>query len=68
MSFIHILERQSFGLQSFLFCLKMFKLSALLNSAGKSFQRIAPIVPTVEKPNFLVLVFRLFTLTPDLRL
>ena len=44
MNFLHILQGQSFGLQSFIFCLKIFKLSAFFSSAGKSFQRIAPIV------------------------
>ena len=28
MNFLHILQGQSFGLQSFIFCLKIFKLSA----------------------------------------
>ena len=55
MNFLHILQGQSFGLQSFIFCLKFFKLSAFFNSAGKSFQRIAPIVLTVSQPNLLVL-------------
>ena len=68
MNFLHILQGQSFGLQTFIFCLKIFKLSAFFNSAGKSFQRISPIVLTVSKPNLLVPMFRLFTVTPHLRL
>ena len=68
MDFLHILQGQSFGVQSFIFCLKMFKFSAFLNSAGKSFQRITPIVLTVSKPDLLILMFRQFTVTPDLRL
>ena len=51
-----------------IFCLELFKLSTFFNSAGKSFQRIPPIVLTVSKPNLLVLMFLLFTVTPDLRL
>ena len=68
MNFLHILQGQSFGPQSFIFLKKIIKLSAFFNSAGKSFQRIAPIVLTVSKPNLLVLMFRLFTVTPHLRL
>ena len=68
MNFLHILQGQSFGLQSLIFCFKIFKLSAFFNSAGKSFQRIAPIVLTVSKLNLLVLMFHLFTVTPHLRL
>ena len=68
MNFLHILQGQLFGLGSFIFCVKVVKLSAILNSAGKSFQRIAPIVLTVSKPNLLVLMFRLFAVTPHLRL
>ena len=114
-NFLHILQGQSFGLQSFMFCLKLFnkviiscssawqhkhmstrefrhiksssaagrtrrrlgnmmtllnlfKLSAFFSSAGKLFQRIAPIALTISKPNLLVLMFCLFTVTPDLRL
>ena len=44
MNFLHIFRGRSFGLQSFSFHLKIFKLSAFFNSAGKSFQRIVPIV------------------------
>ena len=51
-----------------IFCLELFKLSTFFNSAGKSFQRIALTVLTVSKPNLLALMFRLFTVTPDLRL
>ena len=47
---------------------KICKLSAFFNSAGKSFQRIAPIVLAVSKPHLLVLIFRLFTVTPGFRL
>ena len=68
MNFLHILQGQSFGLQSFIFCLKIFKLSAFFNSAGKSFQRIAPIVLTVSKANLLALMFHLFPVKPHLRL
>ena len=68
MDFLHISQGQLFGLQSLIFCFKIFKLSVFFNSAGKSFQRIAPIVLTVSKPNLLVLMFRLFTVTPHLRL
>ena len=46
---------------------KNFKLSAFFNSAGKSFQRIAPIVLTISKPNLPVLMFRLLAVTLDLR-
>ena len=44
MNFLHISRGCSFGFQSFSFYLKIFKLSAFFNLAGKSFQRIAPIV------------------------
>ena len=44
MNFLHILQGQTFGLQSFIFYLKIPKLSEFFNSAGKSFQRIVPIV------------------------
>ena len=60
MNFLHILQGQSFGLQSFIFCLKNVKLC-------KSFQRIAPIVLTAPKSN-LLFMFLLFTVTPHLRL
>ena len=66
-NFQHILEGKSFGLESFILCLKIFKSSAFFNPAGKSFQRIAPIVLTVAKPNLLVLMFHLFIVTPHLR-
>ena len=49
----------------FIFCLNIFKLSTFFNSVGKSFQRISPIV---SKPNLFVLMFRLFTVTSQLRL
>ena len=68
MNFPHILQGQSFGLQGFIFCVKIFKLSGFFNSAGKSFQTIAPIILTVSKPNLLVLMFRLFPVKPHLRL
>ena len=67
-NFLHILQVQSFGLQSFIFCLKIFKLYAFFNSTGKSFQRIAPILLTVSKPNLLGFMFPLCTVTPHLRL
>ena len=68
MNFPHILQEQSFGLQGFTFCVKIFKLSEFFNSAGKSFQRIAPIVLTVSKANLLALMFHLFPVKPHLRL
>ena len=68
MNFLHIWQGQLFGLQGFNVCLKIFKLSAFLKSASKSFQRIAPITLTFSKPSLLVLMFRLFTVTPNLRL
>ena len=68
MNFLHFLQGQSFGLQSIIFCLKIFKLHAFFNGAGKSFQRIAPIVLTVSKPDFPVLMLRLFTVAPHIRL
>ena len=68
MKFLHILQGQSFGLQNFIFYFKIFKLSAFFNSAGKSFQRVTPIVLTVSKPNLLVLMFHLLKVTPHLRL
>ena len=68
MNFLYILQGQSFGLQSFIFGLKIFNLSAFFNSAVKSFQKIVPIVLTVSKPNLLILMFHLFTVTPHLQL
>ena len=46
----------------------MYKFSAFFISTGKSFQRLALIVLTISKPNLLVLMFRRFTVVPDLRL
>ena len=66
LSFQHVLQGQSCGLQSFFF--QIFKLSPCFNSAGTSFPRNAPIVITVSKPNVLVLMFHLFTIAPGLRL
>ena len=58
MSFLHILQWQSFGLQCLIFCLKMFKLSAFFNSAGKSFQMITPIVQSLNQIcSFLCFVY-----------
>ena len=68
MTFLHILPEQTFGLQSFFFCLKIFKFSAFFNSTGKSFQRFALIVVTISKQNLPFLMFCLFTVAPDLRL
>ena len=67
MNFLHILQGQSFGLQSFIFCLKLSNLSVFFNSAGKTFQRISPIALTVSKPNLLVLIFCLLQQTLDCR-
>ena len=55
------------GSKALSFLKKNIKLPAFFNLADKSFQRIAPIVLTVSKPNLLVLMFRLLTLTPDRR-
>ena len=68
MNFLHILEGWSFGLQSYIVCLKMFKLSTFFNSAGKSFQRIAPIVLQSQNQILLVRMFCQFTETVDLTL
>ena len=68
MNAVHVLQGQSLEFKSFIFSLKLFKLSAFFNSGGMSFQRIAPIVLTVSKPNLLVLTFCLFTVTPELTL
>lgn len=42
MDFLHFLQGQSFRLQNFIFCLKMSKLSAFFNLAGKLLQSNAP--------------------------
>ena len=68
MNFLHILQGKSLGLQSFIFCLTSFKLSAFFDSAATSFERIAPIALTVSKPNLLVFMFGLFMVTPQLSL
>ena len=46
----------------------MFKLSTFFNSAGKSFQRIAPIVLQSQNQILLVRMFCQFTETADLTL
>ena len=68
MNLLYVLQRQSFGLQNYVFCLKMFELHKVFDSAGESFQSIVPIELTVSIQNLLVLMFSLFTVTPDLRL
>ena len=47
---------------------KVFRLPEFFISIGKFCHRTAPIVLIVSKPNLIVLIFLLVTVTPDLKL
>ena len=67
MNFQNILHGQLLGLENFMFLLKISKLAAFFNSFDKLFLRVDPIVLTVLKPNFLVFMLLLVTVTSDLK-
>ena len=61
MNFLHILQGQSFELQSFIFCLKICKPSAFFNSAGNFKTKFALLyissVPGDTRPLIVGTVF-----------
>ena len=68
MKFLQILHGQLSGVHCLILCLKIFRPSEFFTSFGKFCHRTAPIVLIVSKPIFLVPIFLLVTVTPELKL